>query len=141
MLSILALIAAVTSESPRAVPIEEVNAAIWHDLELNATIGNGNWIASLWYNAGSDQRPDLHIRELTCRGRGPGYRCSFTLFRDGGVAMVLGEKAPDTLTCEADLVRGTGKAGEAALSVKHLPPLPRGGHSRTTMRCKDSRTH
>ncbi|MDB5707392.1 MAG: hypothetical protein JWN66_4508 [Sphingomonas bacterium] len=137
MLSILALIAAVTSESP--APVEEVQAAIWYDLEVNAMIGNSNWIASLWYNAGSDETANLHIRDLSCRHHGGGYRCSFTLFRDGGVATTLGEEAPDMLTCEADLMRVKGEDDKIELGVKHLPPLPRGGHSRTTMHCKDAR--
>jgi hypothetical protein len=137
MLSILALVTAAASEPPASV--EQVNAAIWYDLGRNAMIGSGNWIAALWYNASSGETPDLHIRDLTCLGSGKGYHCSFSLFRDGGIATAMGEEAPDTLLCEADLVRGKDKTGDATLFVKHDPPSPRGGHTQTSMHCRDGR--
>ena len=116
---------------------DDALAAIWADLQLNAMMGNGNWPASLWYNGGAENppTPDLHIRDLACRKHAGSYRCTFTLVRDGGVVIVLGEEAPDVLTCEADLRQGE----QAAWTVEHLSPTPRGGHSRTTMHCSRPR--
>lgn len=120
-----------------AEPLEsQLRAAIWNDLQLNAMIGNGNWIGSLWYQAssGNVDNPDLHIEQLECRTRGENYACSFILFREGGVATVLREQAPDRLSCEARFVPLDGEEG---WSVQHIPPR-RAGHSRTTMECKDA---
>ncbi|GAO39959.1 hypothetical protein SCH01S_42_00010 [Sphingomonas changbaiensis NBRC 104936] len=136
MLSLVALVAAaalIASDEPLA---RQLRASIWNDLQLNAWIGNGAWIASLWYNAGSDDpaNPDLHIQNLACRSRTEGYRCTFVLSRDGGVKTILGEPAPDRLTCDAIFVRAQDGQGWA---VKHLPPR-HSGHSRTSMRCKSA---
>lgn len=108
----------------------QLQSAIWADLQLNAMIGNGNWLASLWYNAGSDTASDLHIRELTCSQDGSVQRCSFALHRDGGPKEVMGETAPDALICLADF----GKTDDG-WSISHTPPH-KVGHSQTSMRCK-----
>jgi hypothetical protein len=108
----------------------QLQAAIWADLQLNAMIGNGNWLASLWYNAGSDTASDLHIRELTCSKDGSVQRCSFALHRDSGPKEVMGETAPDALICLADF----GKTDDE-WSISHTPPH-KVGHSQTSMRCK-----
>lgn len=134
MLTMLTLLAA-ASLSPPAEPLAgRLRAAIWSDLQLNAMIGNGNWPASLWYNAGQEdvKAPDLHILDMFCGSNREGYRCSFILLRDGGVRTVFNEAAPVRLDCSAQFVRSK-EPGEWA--VKHRPP--RGsGHSRTDMQCK-----
>lgn len=134
MLKLFAFLAAIASAPPPEDTTREVHGAIWSDLQLNALIGNGNWVGSLWYNAsrGNADTPDLHIHDLTCRPKDSGYRCSFGLFRDGGVVTVLGEDAPARLSCKATFERQDGEAG---LAVKHLPPPRGGGHSQTTMKC------
>ena len=53
MLAII-LAAATASLAPPPEPLKtQLQSAIWADLELNALIGSGNWLASLWYNAGN----------------------------------------------------------------------------------------
>jgi hypothetical protein len=131
----IALLALLTT-TPSSPPVEEVasqlRSAIWSDLQLNGMIGNGNWLASLWYNAGSPTSPNLHIQDLRCDGRDAPQHCSFTLFRDGGVVKVLGEDAPDKLVCDATFI---GSPDEGGWAIKHVPPH-RAGHSQTTMTCK-----
>lgn len=114
-------------------PLEgQLQSAIWADLQLNAMIGNGSWLASLWYNAGDGLGPDLHIRGLQCAMTSFGQRCSFDLYRDGGPTNVLGETAPDKLACVAAFAHHSD-----GWSVIHAPP--RGaGHSKTSMECKTS---
>lgn len=136
MLSLFVLLASTTLAPVSDDVADSIRAATWRDLELNALIGNGNWLASLWYNAseGDPGKLDLHIENLRCRNLDQGYQCGFTLLRDGGEAIAFGEQAPAELDCSAKFER----IGEA-LSVKHLPP--RGsGHSRTTMTCKQTKT-
>lgn len=117
--------------TPPSEPLKgQLQSAIWADLELNAMIGNGNLLASLWYNAGSDTASDLHIRELTCSQGGSAQRCSFLLYRDSGPKTAMGETAPDALVCVAKFNR-TGDRW----SVLHTPPR-KVGHSQTSMRCK-----
>ena len=125
------LIAIAASLTPPSEPLKgQLQSAIWADLQLNGMIGNGNRLASLWYNAGSDTVSDLHIRELTCLQVGSVQRCSFALYRDGGPKKVMGETAPDALMCLADFRRIDG-----GWSVSHTPPR-KVGHSRTSMQCK-----
>lgn len=127
------LIAASATLAPPLEPVKgQLQAAIWADLQMNAMIGNGNWLASLWYNAGSDAGPDLHIHELQCAKNNSEQRCSFVLFRDGGPVMALGEAAPDKLACVASF---THQRDGDSWSVVHMPPR-RNGHTQTTMECK-----
>lgn len=131
MMIALALLASASFIAPAEPLAGELRSAIWNDLQLNAMIGNGNWIASLWYNAGGDE-PDLHILNLACRQAAVRYNCTFVLTRDGGVKTVMGETAPDRLSCRAVFMPGDSAK---SWSVNHLPP--RGsGHSRTTMKCE-----
>ena len=134
MLLLLAFLAVAPASAPAEPLAGQLRAALWYDLGVNAFIGNGNWLASIWYNAGSDTMPNLHIRELRCGGNGAIRRCSFMLLRDGGAAKVFGEEAPDKLACDAALIRVKGEDG---WEVKHTPP-GRTGHSQTTMQCKAS---
>jgi hypothetical protein len=138
MLSLLALAAAAAFTGPVEPLAGQLRAAIWSDLQLNAFIGNGNWVASLWYNAGNDDTnsPVLHIQQLECRSSNEGYRCTFILFRDGGVKTVFREQAPDWLACNAIFVRGEDGQDWA---VEHLPPR-HSGHSETTMKCEPAPT-
>lgn len=121
-----------------ATPTEELRiqlrAAIWTDLQLNAMIGNGNWLASQWYNAENGTAADLHIQDLRCIQTRSGQRCSFGLYRDGGEVVLLGKTAPDRLTCVAVLSRRGDE-----WSVVHTPPR-RKGHSQTSMRCAVPKT-
>jgi hypothetical protein len=132
MFTLLALLAAAPLNPPVPPIAGKLRAAIWYDLQVNALIGNGNWLASLWYNAGSETTPNLHIQDLRCDGRDAAQHCSFALFRDGGASKVLGEDAPDKLGCDATFIRAKDGDGWA---VKHIPPHG-AGHSQTTMRCK-----
>ena len=134
MFTVLVLLATAPLSAPADTPAGKLRAAIWYDLQVNALIGNGNQLASLWYNAGSETTPNLHIRELRCDGGDTVQHCSFALLREGGATKVLGEDAPDKLACDAILTRA--KNGWA---VKHTPPHG-AGHSQTTMQCKPIRT-
>ena len=128
MLALIALLTTGALTPPSDGESKKVYAAIWSDLQLNGMIGNGNWLASLWSNAG-----DIgHIRDLVCTRTVTTYGCTFSLKRDGGAVKVFNEDAPQTLLCEANFIDN----GEQGLAVEHLPPLPTGGHSRTTMKCK-----
>ncbi|MHA6334162.1 hypothetical protein ACXYL9_10825 [Qipengyuania sp. CAU 1752] len=113
----------------------QLYAAIWDDLRSNAMIGNGNWLAARWANAGSerDDPPQLHIQDLLCSGSATLLRCRFGLLRDGGVATYLGESTPDRLACTADFRRS---GPNDHWSIPRLPPGPKGGHSRITINCQ-----
>lgn len=125
------MIAAAAALTPPSVPLKgELQAAIWADLQLNAMIGSGNWLAALWYNAPLGDGQNLHVADLLCGKHHAGQRCLFTLLRDGGPSMVLGQAAPDKLVCDARFThRRDGWA------VVHTPPRGH-GHSQTTMECK-----
>ncbi|WP_375194826.1 hypothetical protein [Sphingobium sp.] len=130
MLAILLAAASTTFTTPSEPLKGQLQSAIWADLQLNAMIGNGNWLASLWYQAGNDTAPDLHIQELRCGKTRTGHQCAFDLYRDGGIKVVLNKAVPDRLACVASfaLLRD-------GLSVFHTSP--RGsGHSKTSMRCE-----
>ncbi|TPG39756.1 hypothetical protein EAH79_13745 [Sphingomonas koreensis] len=130
MLALLLVAASATFTAPPEPQKGQLQSAIWADLQLNATIGNGNWIASLWYQAGSDTAPNLHIEDLACTKTRSGQRCSFSLHRDGGSVMVLGENAPDKLSCLASF-----SFNSDGWSVVHTPSHG-AGHSVTSMKCK-----
>lgn len=110
-------------------------AAIWHDLQLNAWIGNGNELAAQWYLAGSEDPapPQLEISGLRCRADSKLQYCEFQLIRHGGPSMYRGEKAPARLNCNALL---EFRKSEGAWSVRHIRPGHKGGHSQTTLRCE-----
>src|SRR3954471_5432981 len=97
MLAVFLAAALQTVGEPPEPLKRQLRSAIWADLEGNAMIGNGNWLASLWYQAGSDTAPNLHIQELACAKTRSGHRCSFLLHRDGGPVTILNEMAPDNL--------------------------------------------
>lgn len=125
----LAAVAAAYAAPPE--PLKgQILSAIWADLQLNATIGNDNGIASLWYQAGSGTAPDLHIQDLACIQKRSQYRCAFVLHRDGGPKTISGQAAPARLACTASF-----HATDEAWSVVHEAPR-RMGHSRTSMLCK-----
>jgi hypothetical protein len=137
VLAALVLLAAPALTPPPAEPdTDRLRNAIWSDLQLNAMIGSGNWLASLWYNAGSEtpNAADLHIQDLTCGSRSGMYRCTFKLLRDGGDREVMGERAPANLDCSAVFIRA---AGGTDWAVRHSSPR-RAGHSRTSMICRAS---
>lgn len=122
--------------SPPEEPLTgQLYAAIWSDLESNALIGNGNELAARWAKAGSEGSAglQLHIQNLLCDGSQTLLRCQFGLLRDGGVAMYLGEAAPDRLACNANF-RRSGPSDD--WSIPRLPPGPSGGHSRITIACQ-----
>lgn len=132
--SSLILLAAAGLSAPTEPLAGLLRAAIWNDLQLNAMIGSGNRLASLWYNAAQEDAaaPRLHILDLSCRSNREGHRCAFTLLRDGGVGTVFDETAPDRLGCSAQFVRDEESGG---WTVRHRPP--RGaGHTRTDMQCE-----
>jgi hypothetical protein len=135
MLILVAALAASQMTPPNEALAGELRAAIWSDLQSNAMIGNGNELAARWANAGTDRAdaPLLHIQNLLCRGGSQRLHCRFGLFREGGVATYLGETAPDRLMCQAKFRRSGTNDG---WSIPRLPPGPRGGHSRITIKCK-----
>ena len=136
MFATMAIIAALASTSGLGkTTTARIYGAIWDDLQLNAVIGNGNWLGSLWYNAGQPGKPTLHIRDLECDAEGRNYRCTFALLRDGGPKVLNGESAPDRLACAADFERDPESS--SGWTVRHLRP-GRSGHSRTTMSCEAS---
>lgn len=114
---------------PPATLRQQLQSAIWSDLETNAMIGNGNWAGSLWYNAAEGTDEQLHIQQLRCDKLRSRQHCAFDLVRDGPPKMILGESAPARLRCVAQFVRfGKGWA------VRHTPPH-KVGHSQTSMVC------
>jgi hypothetical protein len=133
ILNLLTLVAASTS----TMSAQQAFAAIWHDVELNALIGNGNSLVSLKWYAGFDldHRPTLKIEDLVCKERRTGQRCRFQLHR---VAHELAQQEdkdqPARLNCTADFERSP--EDESGWEVVHYPPPRRKGHSRTTMKCK-----
>lgn len=129
MIALLLAAASVTFTAPLEPLKGKLQSAIWADLQLNAMIGNGNRIASLWYQGGSDTAPNLHIEDLACTKTRLGQRCSFDLYRDGGSVIVLGENAPDKLSCVASF-----SSNSDGWFVVHTPPHG-AGHSVTSMKC------
>lgn len=121
-----------------APPGEELSgqlyAAIWHDLQSNAMIGNGNELAAQWANATNDDGNDaplLHIQDLLCSGGRTRLHCQFGLLREGGIAPYLGHPVPDRLMCSTRFRRA-----DEEWSIPRLPPSSRGGHSRITIQCQ-----
>lgn len=135
MLALTIALAALRMSSPEETLAQELRAEIWSDLQSNAMIGNGNELAARWANAGSDgdDAPLLHIESLLCSKGATRLRCQFGLLRDGGVATYLREPAPDRLSCTATFRRSSPND---PWSIPRLPPGPRGGHSRITIKCK-----
>lgn len=135
MILLVSLIVAARLSQPAEPLAGQLRAAVWQDLQVNALIGNGNLLASDWYNAGSDTDPDLHIRDLRCDSRNSVKQCSFRLIRDGVGGEVNRQQVPDKLACDAIFTRGSDENG---WGVKHTP-LHRIGHSQTTMHCTAER--
>lgn len=135
MLTLFAALAVSQMVAPPEEMAGQLYGAIWYDLRSNAMIGNGNELAARWANAGGDSaNPPRHqIRDLLCSGGGTRLRCRFNLLRDGGVVSYLGEPAPDRLACRVTFRRART---EVLWSIPRLPPGPRGGHSRITIRCE-----
>ena len=112
----------------------QLRAAIWNDVQSNALIGNGNDLLFLWANAAVDRDnpPKLRIQDLRCGLGSTRLRCQFALLRDGGIAIHLGEPAPDRLACSA-WFRRSGR--DEGWSIPWLPPGPDDAHSRITIEC------
>jgi len=136
MLTILLALAAQSIE-PDA---DEIYADIFHDLFLNAMIGNGNREATLTWVSGHDQGhpPELRIRDLRCYALAGRRNCRFDVTRTPDPQS--GEPAGDAgearrLRCRAAFVQRDGPGGRR-WRVVHFPPGPGGGHSRTSMDCR-----
>lgn len=126
------LLAASAIFATPVAPLEgQLNAAIWHDLEANAMIGNGDWLASLLLHAGDDKTLNFNINQLQCRQRMQEMECRFMLSRDGGKIVVFGEDAPENLQCVAAFQKGAD-----TWQVIHQPPRRGSGHSKSSMTCK-----
>lgn len=133
--SLIAVTLAVAFQRPPNAPaLEDVRAAIWSDVELNATIGNYNEMVSWDWYYGKDRNhsPRLRIVGLRCE-RGSSYRCSFDLARQSDEAAPADDKA------EAPLLRCTASfkwsPDDGRWVVTHFPPPKGGGHTRTSMVC------
>ena len=135
VLSILTLAGCAPPHVPTA---DEAKAAIWADVNLNAWIGNGNDQLSADWVIGHDvygHTPTLRISALTCGSTGFVHRCRFDIIREPDPAASAEDKAePRHLSCSAELVTAKENGAET-WQVDHKPPLPTGGHSRTTMEC------
>jgi hypothetical protein len=133
--SLIAVIVAVAFQrAPNAPAVEDVRAAIWSDVELNATIGNYNEMVSWDWYYGKDRNhpPTLTIVGLRCDG-GSSYRCSFGLARRPDQAAPADDKA------EVPLLRCTASfrwfPDDRRWVVAHFPPPKGGGHTRSSMQC------
>jgi len=134
MLGTFLVTASLTASAPQEPLASSLREAIWYDLQVNAMIGNGNWLGSLWYNAGSDAEKNLHLDKLTCSGGASRKSCEFSLVRDGGPKTVMGEIAPASLSCTVTL---TLSGDDKEWAVLHTPPK-KVGHSKTSMRCRSA---
>jgi hypothetical protein len=72
------------------------------------------------------------LRAATCQGGQQAQRCSFTLLRADGPIVEGGRPIGDRINCTA---RFRLAKADQAWEIPHLPPLPKGGHSRTIMKC------
>lgn len=135
LIALIGAMAAATLMAPPPEPLAgKLRAAIWHDVELNGMVDNGNEVAYEWLNYWGDANtaPTLHLLDLQCRGGGHAQDCRFTLVREGGPIVGRVERIPDRIDCRAKLRRIKGEVG---WEVPHRPPSHKGGHSRTTMTC------
>ena len=118
------------------------NSAIFHDLYMNAMIGNGNHLAGwTWYfGHDNDHPPEIRISDLRCSALFGQRNCSFILTRAADRASTrLAEDAaePRFLRCSATLHRRRELDGRKVWGVLHFPPdETSGGHSRTSMSCR-----
>jgi hypothetical protein len=134
-LLLAALVAQQTSTGPS---VQQVRSAIWADIELNATIGNGNDLVSWDWFFGEDREhpPKLTMVGLKCSERAQPYRCAFNLARDANAAAPSNDKAIGAdLRCTASF---KWSQDESRWVVIHFPPPKHRGHTRTSMRCTES---
>src|ERR1044072_7056639 len=136
MLAILPALAA----QPAPADAAEFHAAIFHDLFLNAMIGNGNEEATLgWVSGhGRDHPPELRISNPHCHAWFGQRRCRFEVTRTPDP--LSDEPAADAgearrLRCQATFLR-QGESGRRRWQVLHFPP--NGGHSETSLQCRVS---
>ncbi len=133
--SLVASILVIATQPPDAPSIQEVRAAIWSDIQLNATIGNHNELVSWDWYYGKDSKhpPTLTIVGLRCR-LGYSHRCAFDLARQPDDAAPPEDKAQaPRLRCSASF---EWSAADRRWIVIHSPPNKRGGHSHTSMQCE-----
>jgi hypothetical protein len=125
-------LAAAVAPTPTA---QQIEAAIWNDLQLNAWIGNGNDLVTLnWYSGHGRHPPKLSITNLACTRVRQHQRCAFALIREANPLAGAQDRAePDRLACGAEF--GIDPEDDGEWQVVHKRS-PRGGaHSRTSMRC------
>jgi len=119
---------------------EELNAAIWNDLQMNAMIGNHNDAVGWdWFFGHEKGRPPtITIIDLACKGRGYTRNCTFDLSRAPHPAATDPDEIREEplLTCKGRF-RLWGEGDQRVWSVIHTPGE---GHSRTTLQCKAKRT-
>ncbi len=115
---------------------DQLHSAIWHDLYLNAMIGNGNEAVTMRWHFGHDQEllPTLQIVDLSCKGQGASRRCAFDLSRTPHPEVTDPADLAEArrLTCVARLSLESTRGGPV-WQVVHTPGK---GHSRTTLQCK-----
>ncbi len=125
----------IAAQVPDTPSLQEARAAIWSDIQLNATIGNYNELVSWDWYYGTDKKhpPTLTIQGLECR-RGTSYRCEFDLARQSNEAASPADRAqPSHLRCTASF---RWAADDRRWTVIHFPPPKGGGHTYTSMRCE-----
>jgi hypothetical protein len=139
MLPAILLAAALTSK-PAPPTNPEAYGAIFDDLTMHALIGNSaRGLNSEWIMGhDTDHPPELRIAALRCRTHADRAHCRFELIRkvdDHSAELVADRAGPPRLLCHAELRFSADGDGGPAWGVHHKPPLPRGGHSRTTLGC------
>ena len=137
MVQLSVLLAATALAASPAPDQDQIRAAIFDDVQLNALVGNGNTLVSGGWVMGYQHEataPQIQIRDLDCTDGATDARCDFVLARLSmpTIDIWTGKPVPLLVKCKARLV----KEAEGAWSVAHTPSPASGGHSRTTMTCR-----
>jgi hypothetical protein len=139
MVQFSVLLAATALAAFPAPDEDQIRAAIFDDIQLNALIGNGNALISGGWIMGYTHEttaPQIQIRDLGCPYSATDAHCDFALARlsKPTIDIWTGNPVPLLVKCKARLART--KDAEGGWSVVHTPPPARGDHSRTTMTCR-----
>lgn len=139
MVQFSVLLAATALAASPAPDQDQIRAAIFDDVRLNALIGNGNTLISGPWTLGYQHEataPQIQIRDLDCTDGATDARCDFVLARlsKPTIDIWTGKPVPLLVKCKARLAKSPDVKG--GWSVVHTAPPARGGHSRTTMTCR-----
>ena len=139
MVQFSVLLAATALAASPAPDQDQIHAAIFRDVQLNALVGNGNALISGGWTMGYQHEataPQIQIRNLDCTDGATGARCDFVLARlsKPTIDIWTGKPVPLLVKCKARLAKAPD--AEGGWSVVHTAPPAHGGHSRTTMSCR-----